>query len=535
MTIQAQTQDNVFHGSIAVSVGATTAPSITPEEKRFIETVVAICGSGKTYAYTKAIKSDCGLYIVACKTNLLASQVYAGLIAEGVNSSALITGADDSILKKKAKISVTSALRSAITTYSTRVIISTHRGLEILAEQMHMDDTLRLALNDYSVIVDEAPTARKAVKAVINLEMRDQYIWPNHAQVVDGMGLAMNPRSLRRSLVDTRHRGLVIALINGEKIHVTEDEEAKTQTWQGYARSDLFAMSTIAKRFTIVGSRIDKSPFAVKGREVGIEFAPSNIIQIDPSRAKYRRQERIELCSLMSDEASKRKVQPHLEEIAAHAAKQMLKVLKKGEGFIYASNLDDVDPEYGALWSSTFKKHLEPIGGVAVPFLSAGLNDYRGYQTGLWLGIAKLSPAVKASMSPELAKAEEEFATCESAYQFIGRTALRNIEDDQTALKLVFLDEHVRDFVAGEYLPNATVVTDLEQFQFPERTGKKTQAERVFTKGDATKQRVYQAADLVKLSGVKVTAKAVFESLQGDVSLATVKRAHAEWKAEQAA
>lgn len=511
--------------NIAVSAGCSAELVADFPKKQVIEYICAICGAGKTTSYTAYIKNATSCFIVACRSNRLCSQVYEEMTRQGVTDLAMIYGDEQQSRKKREKEAVTKRLLEAITGYTHRVIIATHQGLELLAGYVHDNMSLRAAIADYVIIIDEHPNYSKPFKEVVNLQLKDEYRWLAHTVSNNGQRFCVNPDGLRRSLADTRSRRVVIALLNGDKVSERVSEDGLTLTLKGSARSDLYALASYSKSFIFVAARANKLPFAIQGKEYGLALIENAQIVIDEARKEYRNQSRISLGCFVSGTATKKRTIRHLEKLAEHIAAYMKKI---GKPFLFACNLDDSDNPFfmGAEWESVYRKHLEPIGGVWVPYSSHGLNDYRDYTVTLWLGIGKLPPFIRAMLSEDVARATDECNTADAGYQFAARSALRNIDDDQTRLVLLSLDEEVMNFMKSEIVPGAAVL-DVPRFQIDE--SKADHSKRTFTKGQQTKQRVIAECERLTVAGLKVTAAAVCESVAG-VGLTRVKAILKEWR-----
>ncbi|MCW9586194.1 hypothetical protein ORL36_16385 [Klebsiella pasteurii] len=183
-------------GDINVSLNPRVLLMTTEERQNFVELVIGICGSGKSYGYSKYINnSPSARFIVSAKTDVLCAQIAAGL------PGAVVINTDSLNMRKlRAKDSVTSQFSNAVKSYQHRVIIVTHKALELLSTHLHYDDDLRLALIDYQMIIDEAPDSRKQVSARLEKEVIHVYPWLSYTVTQDGRMYSNRPDKLREYL-----------------------------------------------------------------------------------------------------------------------------------------------------------------------------------------------------------------------------------------------------------------------------------------------------------------------------------------------
>ncbi|WP_407732515.1 hypothetical protein ACJJVG_08810 [Pseudocitrobacter faecalis] len=516
---------------IEISSGVTIKESISTKERACVEFVRAVCGAGKTFTYSRHINATpASKFIVAAKTEILCEQIQKGL-----PDSVLISTDNLNLRKTRDKASVTSTICEAVKSYRYRVIVCSHKALELLSMRLHYDDALRLAMVDYQILIDEAPENRKQLQTVIDLSLSGQYPWLAHTVTMNGLMYATDVHELRKSLRagDTKSAGLIVALINGDKVRVQQLPGENKQLIKCSARSDLYIAASIynENKVTVIGSLIDKSPWFRTGLRNGFlsEATPSHKIVIPESRNKHHNTSRIKIYVLTDKKATKTGLAKHIDEVTAKAAELVSGI---GKRFIWACN-SDFESQFGNAFGSVGN-------GVQVPYKSQGLNDYDDYQVAVWLGCVNLPDHIKKDYGdePEEATELEEWETLECCYQFLARTVIRkqgvlNIRDTVKPCHFIVLDSHQADYIKQNYFPDAEIVSDFE----PVRIERKEQNERVFTKGGKTRSAVFAAADVVKSQGAKkVTAKAVGDYLAGQgevIGKSQVSAYLREWKAEQ--
>ncbi|MDK9585880.1 DEAD/DEAH box helicase family protein [Lelliottia wanjuensis] len=501
---------------IEVNAGVTIKECTTSKERACVEFVRAVCGAGKTFTYSNHINATpASKFIVAAKTEILCEQIQRGL-----PDSVLISTENLNLRKLRDKASVTSTICEAVKSYRYRVIVCSHKALELLSMRLHYDDALRLAMVDYQILIDEAPENRKQLQTVIDLSLSGQYPWLAHTVTMNGLMYATDVHELRKSLRagDTKSAGLIVALINGDKVRVQQLPGENKQLIKCSARSDLYIAASIynENKVTVIGSLIDKSPWVKTGLRNGFLSAatPSGKIVIPESRNKHHNTSRIKIYILTDKKATKTGLNKHIDEVCAKAGELVSSI---GKPFIWASNAD---------FESQFSSVFSSVKGVQVPYKSQGLNSFDEYQVAVWLGCVNLPDHIKKDYGdePEEATELEEWETLECCYQFLARTVIRkqgvlNTHDTIKPCHFVVLDSHQADYIKQNYFPEAEIVSGFE----PVRIERKEQNERVFTKGDKTAKLITDAIEeLTAQFGKAPTQKEV--SIYTGKGIATVKR-----------
>lgn len=514
-----------------VSTGCGVSVMLNTKEHACVEIVRAVCGAGKTYNYSNYINATpADKFIVAAKTEILCEQIQRGL-----KDSVLISTEGLNLRKKKVQKSVTGEIVECVKSYRHRVIVCSQRALELLALRLHYDDALRLALIDYQILIDEAPDNRKQINVTVDMGLKSQYPWLAYTTVIDGLMYATQVEQLRLALKanDTKSAGLIVALINGDKVRAVRLPDNKLML-KCSARSDLYLAAKVCngKKNVVIGSLIDQSPFIKTGIRNGhiIEALPSNKIVISDSRNKHHNTGRVNIGVLTDKKASKTRSAKYVHEIAQRAVSELVTI---GKPFIWASNSNGIECEFETI----FESYFAPIGGVQVPYSSEGLNDYQDYTVAVWLGCVNMADKDKADYgSPEDVADWERWNTLEKCYQSLARTAIRKQDNHAIVQPVHFLvlDDAQASYLTENYFTEA-VRMGFEPVQIETVDWSQANAQREFVKGDKTRAAIFEAANAVKASGVKkVTAKAVCEWLKGDVSQPTVSRHLKAWKQEQA-
>lgn len=536
--------------ALNISAGAAVAV-LSPKQQNKLQHLTAIPGAGKTHAYCLDVAQRVGdRFIIACISKVLAEEVATTLMQRGEDVRLIMDGEN----KKFREVArVTTALRSAIVDCDTRILVVTHAAIELLGEIIYTDDKLRSQMPHWNLIVDEMPSARKDVKTgKVDVTRPDLFPWLQYCSLDDTERflIATDTAGLTRCLFDTRHKALVIALLNGEKIKV-QYRIGNIINFRSRARSDLYALAVLAKSFLYAADNASDTPFVKVSQKIGYEWEESKSITVDPSREHYHNTGRVQLASFC-ESASKSRLAPKLEEMARSVAETLQ---LHDRPFIYACNNDEPG-EDGVKWKSVFSKHLDPIGGINVSFKSFGYNHFKGFpdavevpegvpltleqyrkgiDTAVWLGMALHGNDMIELVGKDEVQSDNHFNTAGSCVQMVCRGAIRNIDDHQSEFYAFTLTDIERDHLKQKYFPDAQImpVTRVE-LQKP----KTTAADKVYTKGAETRQKVWTAAERVRDSGVKkVTARLVQEVLKGqgdNIGSSQVAEALKLWKEREA-
>ncbi|MGM8868824.1 hypothetical protein [Enterobacter hormaechei] len=496
---------------INISNGCSVTINNTEFEQAFVGVVIGVCGAGKTYAYTNHINNTpSSRFIVAAKTDVLCEQIHKGL-----PGSVIINTDNLNMGTKNNQQYVTSAVSNAVKSYQHRVIIITHKALELLSMRLNYDDGLRLALIDCQVIIDEAPEARKQIAVQVQTEVAAVYPWLQFTTIKDGMMYATRKDKLREVLKggDTKSAALLIALINEDNVKVTEKDGV--MYIRCLARSDLYQLSTVCKT-VFVGADMTGAPIIKRGLKKGYIAAvkSSDQIIIDPERNRHINADRVKINSLLDVRASKRAIKDHAEEIVKRVAEQM-----EGKEFLFTCNNDEPG-ESGFKFMTFFRSRLESIGGVYIPPKAEGLNCYSRIDYAVWLCSIRFSPEQRSEFDDsEDADLSERWEDLNGCYQFLARTGIRNQErNTDKEFKFLVLDEQQRQYCIDNYFNKAGSVDGFEQIHV-ERVSQQERGQRKVSK---TLNSLQSAYDLLKLTGQKVTQKDV--ALYSKVSDKTVKR-----------
>lgn len=506
-----------------ISLSAGFSVNMSKEELSQIELVSAICGAGKSTALVKEVNLNkyAERYIIACKSDLLCEQFKRQLpSAELINTTGL------ELRKERVKRSVTQTLSTAIKCYHHRVIICTHKALELIGARLHVDNDLRLAISDYRVIVDEIPSNRKQVSVVRDMGCAHLFPWFEHTIIADDKLYAVNIQGLRAALRggDSKAEALMIALINGDTIHA-EQLPSGEMIFKGNARSDLYHLSKYCKNgLTVMGANAERSPLVVQGLKHGhLNIArPSTTITVDQSRNQVKNTSRVKIGVLMDRPASKRAIRQNINEIAQKAVEQLKAI---GKPFIWTCNNADMETDFVQVFDGYFKE----IGGVYLkPGSMAGLNDYRDYTVAVHLQVTIYPPTQSKYYADDFeASYNQTWDTQDGAYQFLSRTAIRNLDDSNTECHFLVLDEVMYEHLKELHYP------DCERMDFEpvhvERISSDEQhanlciarVKRSENQKTTTTDKIQTAYDLLKESGMKATQKAVAEL--AEISLRTVK------------
>lgn len=488
--------------SITISAGSQIGVQASSWRQSFIDVVLGVCGSGKTNAYTQhIITSPSARFIVAAKTDKLCEQIHRGL-----PGSVLINTDTLQIRKQRVQHSVTMAVCNAVKSYQ-RVIVVTHKALELLSMRLHSDDVLRCALIDYQVIIDEAPDSRKQINTRIDRSVSGVYPWLPYTTIVDGLMYATQVDKLRQVLKggDSRNAALIIALINGDRVRVA-DLEDNIQQVKCLARSDLYAIARVAP-VVLVGADMVSAPFVKTGVRRGfidgVQESPR--IRIDPDRAKHQNTERVKISCLLDVPASKRAIKKHHVEIADKVIEQ-LSIEKTGKRFLFTCNRDEAGAD-GFQFETYFRNRFEPVGGVWIPPKAEGLNTYDEYDAAVWLCSVRFRPEDKAAFEDdEEASDLESWEDKNGCYQFLARTGIRkqgNVE--HLSFTFLVLDESQRDYCVSRYFHQAGQIEGHEQIHV-EQVDPKARGQ---AKVNKTLQQIQASIDRLKLSGVKVNQTSV--------------------------
>lgn len=497
--------------NISVSNGAGVTLSNSDFEQRFIELVLGVCGAGKTYAYSQYINTTpSARFIVAAKTDALCEQIHKGL-----PGSVIINTDNLNMLTKHNQQYVTSEVTNAIKSYRHRVVIITHKALELLSMRLHYDDGLRLALLDCQVIIDEAPEARKQIQVQIQNELTSVYPWYQYTTIADGLLYATRKDKLREVLKggDTKSAGLIIALINDERVRVIEKDSYVT-LFRCLARSDLYQLFNTCKTY-LVGANIINAPIVKRGLKKGLitGVKQSETIVIDPDRNRHRNSDKVKISSLLDVRASKRNIKAHCEEIAAKVIQQM-----NGKVFLFTCNNDEPGAD-GFKFMTFFRSKLEAVGGHYIKPMAEGLNTYQNIDAAAWLCSIRYSPEVKAEYDDaEEAEESEEWSTLNGCYQFLARTAIRSHDLVADPITFLVLDDDQKDYCVSNYFEGACSIPGFEPIHV-EQVSQQERGKRKVNKTLTTLQKTY---DMLTVTGLKVTQKELASA--SAVSEKTVKR-----------
>jgi len=276
------------------------------------------------------------------------------------------------------------------------------------------------------------------------------------------------------------------------------------------------------KKVWLFAANAKNSAFVKGGLRNGhfADVAPCEVIQLDPNRNKHHNTSRVNIGILTNKKASITQHGKHLEQIQK-LVKQQLDVI--GHPFIWTCN-SDFEASYDGLFVG--------MGGEQVPYMAEGVNSYLHHDVAVFLGCVNMRDSEKDDYgTPEDVEDFERDRTQGACYQFVARTCIR-VQDDAEALNrpcwFFVLDAEQATYLKENFFPDANIM-DFEPVQIESKALGEGQAQ----KGERTRSQVYAAADAVKATGKKVTAKAVAEWLseQGEtVSQPTVSRFLAEWK-----
>lgn len=502
--------------NIAISTGCNVGINSDEWRQAFVDVVIGICGAGKSYEYSKHINNTpSARFIVAAKTDALCEQIHQGL-----PGSVIINTDNINTRTKDGQKAVTMAVCKAVKSYKHRVIVVTHKALELLSMRLHYDDELRCALLDYQAIVDEAPDSRKPVSVAVELALKDVYPWLPHTIITNNQMYATRIDKLREVLKgrDTRNANLLIALINGDRVKA-EEIDGKLLL-KSNARSDLYMLSRVCK-VVFVGADMMNSPIIRTGLRNGYidKAQESPDIRVDPSRNMHHNTGRVNISALLDVQASKRSIKKHCQDIADKVKREFG---NSGKPFLFTCNADESGDE-GFMFETFFRSQLEPVGGIYIPPKAQGLNSYQHITNAAWLCSVRFRPDFKAEFDDvDEANHKEAWENLDGCYQFLARTVIRNQDDKSTECKFLVLDEQQREYCINNYFPDAHSIKGFE----PVHVETISQQERGKRKRSKTLDVIQTAYDLLKESGMKATQKAVAE-LAG-VSEKTVKRSWAE-------
>lgn len=528
---QVEKLGEIHGGGILVTVCAGINRQHSERESALVDYVSSACGSGKTHAYSGHINGTMtARFIVAAKTEELARE-----IARGIAGAALITTSGLNLRTVRDKQSVTAALSMAVKSYAHRVIVSTAKGLELLARNIYHDQELMASLTDYHVLIDEAPDSRKTVQPfIINASERSMIPWLEHTSTLpDGSMISTNNGKLREALRTGvfRQPDYLVALINGDKVRVKELDGNRIEL-RTCPRSDLYLVSKhcAGRKVTVFGADIEHSPWMKKGIRNGhiSQSQPSDTFKIDPKRMDHRNTSRVKVFNVLDvPKGSKRVIRGRVQSIA-NAVLSGVRTAGHKE-FIWTANHDDQEGVICSEFQRIFEAAMPPVtladgtrtGAWYVPPMSHGLNQYEDFACAVYLCAVNLSPSAKAELDND-----EEVADVEAdghlgaCYQFVSRGVIRKRDDESANVRFdcFVLDKAQQDYLIGRFFKDghkdqslAIAVESTEQKEAKAQANARAQADRgqrVQSKQAAT---IRAAIEYLTVIGVKVNKKVVAE------------------------
>lgn len=503
--------------NLKVTVGGSVGLTLSTRESAFLATVEAVCGAGKTYAYCQHVNLDpASRFIVAAKTEIL-----CGEIIKKLPDAVLISTEGLNMRKKKAQGAITTALINAVKTGSQRVIVCCHRALELLSMRLHHDDALRLALFDYQVILDEAPSAKTSYRDEFDLTLIDQTPWLKSTTEINGKLYGTDIQALRNALRagDSRSSGFIVALINGDRISVTHLTKGHILL-KCSARSDIYTLCKLYgdKKVWLFAANAKNTAFVKGGLRNGhfSNVAPCEVVQLDPKRNKHHNTSRVNIGILTDKKASITQHGKHLGQIQALVKRQLDEI---GHPFIWTCNSD---------FEASYDEAFDGMGGEQVPYMAEGVNSFLHHDVAVFLGCVNMRDSEKDDYgTPEDVEDFQHDRTEGACYQFVARTCIR-VQNDESQLHrpcwFFVLDEHQASYLKKNFFPDANIM-DFEPVHIESKQLGEGQAQ----KGERTRSLVFAAADAVQSTGKKVTAKAV-AAMVPDVAFKTVERLVTAWR-----
>lgn len=477
-----------------------------------INMINGICGSGKTTNIISQLNSIEGQVVLAFPTKALANEVVeriktANLSLNGFKQVSYELFHNDATDKAVAKLS------ASLVMSTSKVLVTTHASLTAVGMNALLNPQVQESLSRWTVFADEAPkglfTADVTVKALKNAGFLSYFDQEDDGWLSMNDYTAIHSMYRDSSLLTTVVKNLLWTALAGYKLKKTRITDNHTFKIGGLAHSPLLEVVKYCKRFYVMASNIERSPFITAAKEwcnVESVMADSRL-QPDAHRNTHRNTARIQCYSLFSGQASQTKMQEH-EQAMYDAVNRIM----DGNEYLFATN-------------DKFKDMAEVMleGGVRIPYVSSGFNCFAGknvhggkvgnnefnltpeqIENGFirvaFIGCARLSPEDKANIyavngelkGEKIIAAMEESNTCESAYQSIMRCKLRDQEDTSTIV-LVFLDDYTMNYCINNYFPDAKIIESgsikVEKKERKADKAKSTRDEVQYYKAMGMKQR----------------------------------------------
>lgn len=460
-----------------------------------IKLITGLCGSGKTHRYLWYISKHCHemRFIVAVPTIEMARELF-----HRMESTYQIQGLRK--LLSTDGVLVSAELATCLHPNSnSRVLIITHKALENLGRQALIDDSIQRYLRDFTVILDESPSAVIFTKVAIEAEKN--HPWLNYVSTQPQRGggngtllIAGDIKALKSyykepQAGDAETRLSVWSLLAGFPL-VKKPKNGKGYEVSGCVPNPILQVLKFCAEFYFVSANAENSSLVVVAREI-FKISAQNAPQyLQPDQERNKHFDHVVTCyPLLEKRAS-------LSRLSSNGLyKRVLdKVLEiVSDEFIYATNSDKLSGKCKYKFSSEANAFFSEKGKNA-GYVSHGVNLYggkeshgleeeellqrgvdnlelykKGYANAVWLGVSRLSNEAKKQLNAialyfdgdgnEIIEAVENFMSFEAAYQLVLRSRLR-IPDNREPIKLVFIDAPTADYIVSNYIPNAKVIRD---------------------------------------------------------------------------
>lgn len=488
-----------------------------------IKLITGLCGSGKTHRYMWYISKHCHekRFIVAVPTIEMAQELF-----QRMESTYQIQGVRK--LLSTDGVLVSAKLTDCLHPNSdSRVLIITHKALENLGRQVLIDGSVQRYLNEFTVVLDESPSAILFTKVVIEAEKNHPWLihvsrQPLENEVEENLLIADNIQALKSyykepQAGDAETRLSVWSLLAGFPL-IMQTKKGKGYEVLGCVPNPILQVLKYCDEFYFVSASAENSPLVVVAREIFEISAVDAPQYLQPDKDRNKHFDHVVTCyPLLEKRAS-------LSKLASDGLYE--KVLNKvleivSDKFIYAANSDKpVGTRYYKFKSETRASFVTQ--GTDAGYVSHGINLYGGseshgldeeellqrgvddvelymggYTNAVWLGVSRLSKAAIKQINEiasyfdgdgkAIIEAVENFMSFEAAYQLVLRTRLR-IPDNREPIKLVVIDAPTADYIVNNYIPNAEVVRDYIPEKLSLSEQRKDRAVELYREGKTVKE-----------------------------------------------
>jgi hypothetical protein len=496
----------------------------------------AICGSGKSYNIIKNINEFPLKVIYSVPTIQLGKEIAAKI-------------PDATFLKSGEGYNIGEEFSTNIKQGFSRVLIVTHKALEILGAIASQDEYLQEVLSEWTVYVDEVicpfMLGELYIKKDKNFKMVLGHLVSDGAKMLpkdDESFAALESLLTEGQMFSQPLKELLYTLVNGGTVIQRKNEK----TGEGYkiiycVFNPAINVFKHGKNAIFISANAENSPMVslISSLSKGEVEGVSEKLMPAPERRLHKNTDRVKVNFYIGKNVGLHSLGRDKEVLYRTVVDKIgAKVAERK--FIYATNSDK--PTVGKFKTISDKSFNGLFKGERVGFTSMGINIYSGlvgedemrelgiqeskieeykdgYDTAVWLGVAKMNPEHKmiitdlltnysektAAAAPKIIESMETFAEMESCYQFCMRTKLRDVNNTDP-IELHVLTKTQAEYLKKHYFHDAELIDEtIDMAQFSKAT-----------KGNDTKSSV-QAC---KLKGMK--QKAVSDHL--GISLVTVKR-----------